>query len=189
MVLTTLTKLLRLFLVVAASLTLFVLFGVSAPAAHAQTSTSMIPAYDTSACTRQHYNSHDVFCSSPSITAYCSDPQYFSATDGYGHPTDWTYTDHVHHCLTVSFRLSSSFSSCSIELYVPNVYSDANFSYSWYDGTTHYGTLNEAPVDGWQYLFSASTATSLSFTDFQSTGSQHLGWGSSSTDGVRITCG
>jgi len=166
------------------------LLGVALPTvAHAQTTIRALPTSDTSACTRQHFSTHDIFCSAPAITTFCPGQQFFSTTDGHGNPTDWTFTDRNHHCVTVTFSLPSSFSSCDIELYVPNVFADAKFKYSWFNGITNTDIFNENPVDGWQHLFSATDATSLSFTDLQATGSQHLGWGSTSKDGVRITCG
>lgn len=178
-------KILALFLSVA----LFAVMSVSASGAHAQTIQHLRPATDTSNCVRQHYSSHDVFCSGPVITSYCGSGQYWTEKDGYGKYIDWTKTDQNNTCVNVTFNLYHSFSSCDIDMYIPNADSSATFTYYWYDGYWHQGTFNENPVDGWQYLFTASTATTMYFTDHDYPGNLHLGWGSSSSDGVRITCG
>jgi hypothetical protein len=163
--------------------------GISAvPTAHAQASQRAIPATDTSNCVSRKFSSHQIFCDGPSITTFCSGQQFFPATDGFGKAIDWTFSDVNNTCVKVSYTLQSSFSECDIEMYIPNGDATATFTYTWFDGTTHTGTFNENPVDGWQFLFSSTNASSLSFTDHDSPGGLQLGWGSNASDSVRITC-
>lgn len=163
--------------------------GISAvPTAHAQASQRAIPATDTSNCVSGKFSSYQTFCDGPSITTFCSGQQFFSATDGFGKAIDWTFTDVGNTCVKVSYTLQYSFFGCDIDMYIPNGDATATFTYTWSDGTTHTGTFNENPVDGWQHLFSASSASSMSFTDHDSPGGLQLGWGSTSSDSIRITC-
>jgi hypothetical protein len=196
------TKFFGRMLVLLSAVALCLAFGIGSlsigiPSAHAQTSQRALPATDSSACTPLRTSSHDVFCSGPSITTFCTpaNTQFTQTTDGFKHLIDWTFLDHNNHCVTVTFHLSFAFSSCTTEFYVPLGNANAVFTYTWVDGfngSTHTGTLNEAPVDGWQVLPSIFNATSLSFEDFQPkspAGTQQIGWGANSTDGVRVTCG
>jgi hypothetical protein len=166
------------------------LFIVSAgtSTSYAHVHQAAIPASDTSHCVNTHNVNYSISCSAPAMTTYCSGQQYFPATDGYGNALDWTYTDQNNLCVNVTYTLRHSFYSCDVDFYVPNADSSATFTYTWFDGSYHTGTLNENPVDGWQPLFTASSATWLSFTDHDTPGSLRLGWGSSATDGVRVTC-
>lgn len=144
-------------------------------------------------CRRIHNGNFDEYCFSASVSvgpqSRCPGQQYFGATDGNGQPIDWTYTDQNNTCVYVTFNFTFTRSSCDVYFYVPNADATANFSYTWYDGSYHGGSLNENPVSDFQYLFSPSSGGSVSFTDHQSPGSLQLGWGSSTTDGVEEICG
>lgn len=176
--------------VLAMVLVAFFVLGTSAvPTAHAQAQQHATPSVDTSNCASGDFGSHQVFCDGPSITTFCSGQQFFSTTDGFGKAIDWTFTDVNNTCVKVSYTLQHSFASCTIDMYIPDGDATATFIYTWFDGTTHTGTFNENPVSGWQTLFNASAATSLSFTDHDSPGGLQLGWGSNSSDSIRITCG
>lgn len=174
-------------LLVLVLLSIFSVFFASTPTAHAQAHRSAIPT-DTSNCVSSFGTLLDTFCSAPSVTTSCSGQQFFSATDGFGKAIDWTFTDVSNTCVHVSYSLKHSKLGCDVDMYIPNADATATFTYTWFDGNTHTGTFNENPVSGWQFLFSSPDPVSMSFTDHDSPGGLQLGWGSNSSDGLRVTC-
>lgn len=157
--------------------------------AHAQTAHQAAPLVDTSTCTQEFERTFEILCIGPSIQTTCSGQQFFPATDGFGVPIDWTFTDQNNTCVHVSYSMDPSFSNCSILFYVPDGNATATFGYSWFNGSTHFGSLNENPVNGWQTIqSSAGRITSLSFNDHDSPGALRLGWGSNSGHSLKVIC-
>jgi hypothetical protein len=165
------------------------LVGISfVPIAHAQARQRTLPATDTSNCAVTHTRTFDIFCVAPGITTSCPGQQFFPATDGFGKAIDWTFTDVGNTCVHVSYSITHSNFGCDVDMYIPDGDATATFTYTWFDGQTHTGTFNENPVSGWRPLFTSPDPVSMSFTDHDSPGALQLGWGSNSSDGLRVTC-
>ncbi|MBR7838032.1 hypothetical protein KDL01_32465 [Actinospica durhamensis] len=92
--------------------------------------------------------------------------QYFSATDNSGNPIDWTYSNNNYACISVSYMPVTTGTFCSYWFYAPNGYATGTITFGyWVAGTKYTFTLNEAPVSGWQKLF----------TNYDSSGGQFVG--------------
>lgn len=171
---------------------MFCILSSGGSTAHAQATHQTLPAADTSLCV-PHVSNNGGFqelCSGPSIHTSCSGMQFFPATDGFGIAIDWTFTDQNNTCVTVSYSVNPGLSDCAVWFYVPDGNATATFSYTWFNGATHTGSLNENPVNGWQQIISsAGHITSLSFTDHDSPGALQLGWGSTVGHSLKVECG
>lgn len=177
-----------------ALLALCFVFGASKSIAHAQ-AIHQSATVDTSNCKSARGSNYVVECLSPVITlphpSTCPGQQYFTATDGYGKAIDWTYTDAHNLCVLVNYYPTPSYPNCTVWFYVPNGNATATFTYFWENGTTPIpsGSFNENPVDGWQELIShAGPITDLFFSDNQNDGALQLGWGSNSSDSLKVIC-
>lgn len=183
------------------AMALLCVFSVGSPVASAHMLQKAAPASHLSGphrvhpnsftpCRRVHTGNYDEYCFTASVSTNpgCPGQQYFGATDGNGQPIDWTYTDQHNVCVYVSFNFTFTRSGCDVYFYVPAGNASATFIYSWYDGSSHSGSLNENPVNGFQYVFSPNGSGSMTFNDHQSPGSLQLGWGSAGTDGIEEYC-
>jgi len=169
--------------------TAFASSGIASAHARPTPGTSSPPG-----CTFYHNGEIAQYCSGASVatSSWCHGQQYWPATDEWGNPMDYTLTDENNMCVTVTYTLASSPYGCDVYFYIPgDKYATAIFNYTWHDANgTHNSSqsINENGLAGWTYLFSDSSATSLSFTDNDSPGGQKLDWGSSSQFGVKTFC-
>ncbi len=121
-------------------------------------------------------------------TATCpGSSQYFSATDANGVGIQWTYSNGSNACVRVHYNGVRDGRTCEYWFYVPNGFATGTIVFGWWDwnNVKHYASLNENPVSGWQFAF---TATNLQYIEFQdnngqSPGSTQIGWANQSDYG------
>jgi hypothetical protein len=123
--------------------------------------------------------------------------QYFSATDNYGLPVNYTYSNGSHACVRVSFTPVTKLTNCEFWFYVPAGWGTANVIFGYWVkdpvlGTTtkYYASINEDPYEGWHKVFTAPNVTAINFQDNngQTPGDYLIGWGNGTSRGLRQQC-
>ncbi|MFB9238783.1 hypothetical protein ACFFWC_25185 [Plantactinospora siamensis] len=123
--------------------------------------------------------------------------QYFGATDLYGLPTNYTYSNGSHACVRVTFPPVTKSSTCDFWFYVPAGYGTAKVVFGYWvrnpsTGVTtkYYASVDEQPLEGWHKVFSAANVTDINFQDNngQPQGDYLIGWGNGPSHGMRQSC-
>jgi hypothetical protein len=149
------------------------------------------PGIQTIVHIRGYYLQAQVTVQESNTTSCPGTSEYFTANDLNGVPVNWTYANGSHPCIRVSYAPRSTSQDCIFDFFVPTGYATANiiFSYTTADGATHSASLNEAPLDGWYYVFDAANVTHIEFRDNNGQAyPTEIGWGSDYLHGFTQTC-
>lgn len=126
--------------------------------------------------------------------------QYFPATDGYGKPIQWTYSNGSHACIKVSYStpFPITLGDCEYWFYAPAGHATGTIYFGyWVGGAKHIFALNENPVEGWRPLFTDfqngvfgvnQQPTRIEFQDNNGQTGNQIAWGANNQYGIIQTC-